>query len=85
MSVVGSDWEALKRFNLAELYKPIPKAIGNQTSETTPEPAKTGEAQSASAVKVESSKPVPSNVQTIPESAKPDEKILDGVKISDAA
>ncbi|TVY22001.1 tRNA acetyltransferase TAN1 [Lachnellula arida] len=26
MSVVGDDWEALKRFNLAELSKPIPKA-----------------------------------------------------------
>ncbi|TVY49196.1 tRNA acetyltransferase [Lachnellula occidentalis] len=26
MSVVGDDWEALKRFNLAELTKPIPKA-----------------------------------------------------------
>jgi tRNA acetyltransferase TAN1 len=26
MSVVGSDWEKLKRFNLAELYQPSSKA-----------------------------------------------------------
>ena len=25
MSVVGSDWEKLKRFNIAELYPPVSK------------------------------------------------------------
>ncbi len=25
MSVVGNEWETLKRFNLAELYQPTPK------------------------------------------------------------
>lgn len=38
MSVVGSDWEALKRFNLAELYQKekVPKATTATGSEAKP-------------------------------------------------
>jgi hypothetical protein len=28
MSVVGNDFEELKRFNLAEIYQPTPQPIG---------------------------------------------------------
>jgi hypothetical protein len=34
MSVVGSDFEELKKFNLAEIYQPTPKPIDM----TTPTP-----------------------------------------------
>ncbi|TAQ87357.1 hypothetical protein B7494_g4318 [Chlorociboria aeruginascens] len=41
MSVVGNDWETLKRFNLAGLYQ-----ISGKNGDATPKPAKTDEAQS---------------------------------------
>jgi len=41
MSVVESDWESLKRFNLAELYQ-LAKRSAN--AEAMPESAKTNEA-----------------------------------------
>ena len=42
MSVVGGDWEELKRFNLAELYQqtkppPVSKAEANPEAVTTDE------------------------------------------------
>ena len=38
MSVVDGDWETLKRFNLAELYKPVPKAkVPQLKTKATPE------------------------------------------------
>lgn len=33
MSVVGSDYDDLKRYNLAELYRPAPKASAAPASE----------------------------------------------------
>jgi tRNA acetyltransferase TAN1 len=52
MSVVGSDWEKLKRFNLAELYPSAPKggAAGQHQSlkaEAIPESVTTDEARLA--------------------------------------
>jgi len=38
MSVVGSDYEKLKRFNLAEIYEPTPK-VEEQTTGTAGETA----------------------------------------------
>jgi tRNA acetyltransferase TAN1 len=35
MSVVGGDYDRLKRFNLAEIYDPTPKA-GEATATETP-------------------------------------------------
>lgn len=29
MSVVGSDYEKLKRYNLSEIYEPTPKPVSN--------------------------------------------------------
>ena len=46
MSVVGSDWETLKRFNLAELYQPPSKI----RAEAKPEPATTDEAAPIAAI-----------------------------------
>lgn len=46
MSVVGAEWEALKRFNLAELYQPAPKHVEKQAAVKAvpkPEVAKTDE------------------------------------------
>lgn len=34
MSVVGSDYDQLKRFNLAELYNPSPKPQASETAES---------------------------------------------------
>jgi tRNA acetyltransferase TAN1 len=44
MSVVGSDWETLKRFNLAELYQPPSKIRAPSEAEAKPEPVTTDEA-----------------------------------------
>ena len=38
MSVVGADFEKLKRFNLAEIYDPRPKAAVQDSGSTTQEP-----------------------------------------------
>lgn len=35
MSVVGGDWESLKRYNLSELYHPVQKPAVEPKSETT--------------------------------------------------
>lgn len=46
MSVVGSDWEALKRFNLSELYShkpPTAKTKDASDAEAKPQSATTGE------------------------------------------
>ncbi|KAF8866085.1 hypothetical protein BDZ45DRAFT_700739 [Acephala macrosclerotiorum] len=46
MSVVGSDWEALKRFNLSELYshnQPTTKTKDASNAEAKPQSATTGE------------------------------------------
>lgn len=37
MSVVGSDWESLKRFNLAELYTTPPKDAAAVEAEASPQ------------------------------------------------
>jgi tRNA acetyltransferase TAN1 len=37
MSVVGSDWEEFKRFNLAELHRPPPEAGTDVKAETRPQ------------------------------------------------
>lgn len=37
MSVVGSDFEKLKRYNLAEIYNPTPKAVTAPKAESEPE------------------------------------------------
>jgi len=48
MSVVGDDWETLKRYNLAELYGGYKQAIlakgGSLPKESIPEGASTNEA-----------------------------------------
>lgn len=36
MSVVGSDYEELKRYNLAEIYNPTPKPDARKEIEETP-------------------------------------------------
>ncbi len=63
MSVVGSDWEGLKRFNLAELYnthkKPTAK-VDTSNGEAKPEVVKTGELAAP-----------PSTVATITDSSEP--------------
>jgi hypothetical protein len=43
MSVVGNDFEELKKFNLAEIYQPTPKPVNT----TTPTPQKAGAAPPA--------------------------------------
>ncbi len=43
MSVVGSDWEKLKRFNLAELYQPSSKGAAAK-AEAMPQSVMTDEA-----------------------------------------
>jgi tRNA acetyltransferase TAN1 len=50
MSVVGNDWEALKRFNLAELYshdEATSKAKAASNAETKPQSVTTNEKDSA--------------------------------------
>ncbi|TVY84765.1 tRNA acetyltransferase TAN1 [Lachnellula suecica] len=47
MSVVGSDWEALKRFNIAELSKPAPGAPKVKLEAAMPERVTSDEALSA--------------------------------------
>ena len=44
MSVVGSDWETLKRFNLAELYQPPSKIRAPSEAEAKPVLVTTDEA-----------------------------------------
>lgn len=44
MSVVGCDWEKLKRFNLAELYLPTKPPTPNK-AEATPNAVMTDEAR----------------------------------------
>jgi len=46
MGIVGSDWEKLKRFNLAELYSSFKSGKG-VTAETTPQSVKKDEAREA--------------------------------------
>jgi hypothetical protein len=43
MSVVGDDWETLKRFNLAELSKPVSKVGVILEADALPERVTTGE------------------------------------------
>jgi hypothetical protein len=43
MSVVGNDFEELKRFNLAEIYQPTPQSI----SDAMPPPQEIGGASPA--------------------------------------
>lgn len=45
MSVVGSDWEALKRFNLAELYShnQLPAKVAASDAEAKPQSVTTDE------------------------------------------
>jgi hypothetical protein len=45
MSVVGDDWDALKRFNLAELSKPTPRVT--LKADAKPERVTTDEALAA--------------------------------------
>lgn len=49
MSVVGNDWEQLKRFNLAELYQRTKPPPVNK-AEASPELVKTDEAWQAEGV-----------------------------------
>jgi hypothetical protein len=43
MSIVGDDWEALKRFNVAELSKPVSKVGVIFEADALPERVTTGE------------------------------------------
>jgi hypothetical protein len=49
MSVVGADWENLKRYNLAEIYqqtlKPLADLSGKKETQATPGRVSTDEAQ----------------------------------------
>jgi tRNA acetyltransferase TAN1 len=49
MSVVGAEWETLKRFNLAELYQPASTSMpqAKVQAESKPEEAKTDETRLA--------------------------------------
>ena len=44
MSVVGSNWEALKRFNLHELYQPSPNVKAASGAEAKPQRVTTNDA-----------------------------------------
>jgi tRNA acetyltransferase TAN1 len=52
MSVVGNDWEALKRFNLAELYPSqlLSKVTATSKDETKPQSVTADEAGAAPSV-----------------------------------